>query len=322
MKTAYKLLCLFLAFALSFGNSIAQSYPNKPIKIVVIFPPGTASDTVARILASSMAPSVGQPVIVENRPGADGAIAAVEVANAQPDGYTVLYGTSGPMATVPALKKTVPYDPVRDFSPISLIGRYSTFLYANTATPFKSLKEMIDYAKGNPGKLNYATGNTGGLVSMAQVIALAGNLNMVHVPYKGEPAAIVDLVSDRVQVMFATPTTTNTFVREGKLRMLATTLPQRHPRAPEVPTMAEAGMPTFSIVVWAAIYGPAKMQPAIVERLSREVNLALSRPEVKEQFERQQFFAYGSTPKELEDYTKEQLNVYSRTLRSAGVHPE
>ena len=311
-----------LAALLLAAASASGQYPNKPIKVVVIFPAGTASDTVARILANSIAPSMGQPVIVENRAGADGAIAAVEVAKAQPDGYTVLYGTSGPMATVPALRKTIPYDPIKDFSPISLIGRYSTFLYAGAETPFKSLQEMIDYAKANPGKLNYATGNTGGLVSMAQVISLAGNLNMVHVPYKGEPAALIDLISNRVQVMFATPTTTMAYVKEGKLRMLATTLPQRHPRALEVPTMAEAGMPAFSIVVWAAMYGPAKMPPAIVERLSREVNLALNRPEVKEQFERQQFFAYGSTPKELEDYTKEQLDVYSRTLRSAGVQPE
>ena len=302
--------------------SASGQYPSKPIRLVVNFPAGTASDTVARILAASIAPSIGQPVIVENRAGADGAIAAVEVAKAQPDGYTVLYGTSGPMATVPALRKSVPYDPIRDFSPISLIGRYSTFLYASAKTPFKSLRDLIDYARANPGKLNYATGNTGGLVSMAQVIALAGNLNMVHVPYRGEPAAVVDLISNRVQVMWATPTTTMAYVKEGKLRMLATSLPQRHPRAPEVPTMAEAGMPTFSIVVWAGMFGPAKMPSGIVEQLSREVNLAVNRPEVTEQFERQQFIGSGSTPKELADFTKEQLGVYSRTLRNAGVEPQ
>jgi tripartite-type tricarboxylate transporter receptor subunit TctC len=314
-------LIALLALILGTVSASAQ-YPNRPVKFIVIFPAGTASDTVARILASAMEPSIGQPVIVENRAGADGAIAAVEVAKAQPDGYTLLYGTSGPMATVPALRKSIPYDPVKDFSPISLVGRYSTFLYSSADMPFKSLGEMIDYARANPGKLNYATGNTGGLVSMAQVIALAGNLNMVHVPYKGEPAAVVDLVSNRVQVMFATPTTTNAYVREGKLRVLATTMPQRNPQAPDVPTMAEAGMPTFAIVIWAAIYGPARMPPAIVERLAREINLALSQPQVKEKLERQQFFAQGSTPKELEAYTKEQLDVYSRTLRGAGVQPE
>ena len=215
----------------------------------------------------------------------------------------------------------MPYDPVRDFSPISLIGRYSTFLYASAASPFKSLQELIDYARAHPGKLNYASGNMGGIVSMAQVLALA-NLNMVHVPYKGEPAAVIDLISNRVQVMFATPTTTDAYVKEGKLRMLATTMPQRNPRAPDVPTMAEAGLPKFAIVVWAAMYGPAKMPPGVVDRLWREVNLALSHPEVKEKLERQQFFAQGSTPKELEAYTREQLDVYARTLRDAGVQPE
>lgn len=314
-------LITLVALVLAAASASAQ-FPNKPIKIIVVLPAGTASDTVARILAASMAPSIGQPVIVENRAGADGTIAAAEVARALPDGYTLLYGTNSPMATVPAMKKTMPYDPINDFSPISMIGRYSTFLYANAATPFHSLAEMIDFARANPGKLNYATGNTGGFVSMVQVLALGGNLNMVHVPYKGEPAAVVDLVSNRVQVMFATPTTTNAYVREGKLRVLATTLPQRHPRAPDVPTMAEAGMPKFAVVVWAAMYGPAKMPPAIVERLSREVNLALNRPEVKEQFERHQFFAQGSTPRELETYTKAQVEVYSRTLRDAGIKPE
>lgn len=314
-------LITLVALVLAAASASAQ-FPNKPIKIIVVLPAGTASDTVARILAASMAPSIGQPVIVENRAGADGTIAAAEVARALPDGYTLLYGTNSPMATVPAMKKTMPYDPINDFSPISMIGRYSTFLYANAATPFHSLAEMIDFARANPGKLNYATGNTGGFVSMVQVLALGGNLKMVHVPYKGEPAAVVDLVSNRVQVMFATPTTTNAYVREGKLRVLATTLPQRHPRAPEVPTMAEAGMPKFAVVVWAAMYGPAKMPPAVVERLSREVNLALNRPEVKEQFERHQFFAQGSTPRELETYTKAQVEVYSRTLRDAGIKPE
>ena len=309
------LVALFLATI-----TASAQYPNKSIKLIVVLPAGTASDTVARILAASMAPSLGQPVIVENRAGGEGTIAGAEVARSLPDGYTLLFATSS-LVSAPAMRKAMPYDPVRDFSPISLIGRYSTFLYASAASPFKSLQELIDYARAHPGKLNYASGNMGGIVSMAQVLALA-NLNMVHVPYKGEPAAVIDLISNRVQVMFATPTTTDAYVKEGKLRMLATTMPQRNPRAPDVPTMAEAGLPKFAIVVWAAMYGPAKMPPGVVDRLWREVNLALSHPEVKEKLERQQFFAQGSTPKELEAYTREQLDVYARTLRDAGVQPE
>ena len=309
------LVALFLATI-----TASAQYPNKSIKIIVVLPAGTASDTVERILAASMAPSLGQPVIVENRAGGEGTIAGAEVARSLPDGYTLLFATSS-LVSAPAMRKAMPYDPVRDFSPISLIGRYSTFLYASAASPFKSLQELIDYARAHPGKLNYASGNMGGIVSMAQVLALA-NLNMVHVPYKGEPAAVIDLISNRVQVMFATPTTTDAYVKEGKLRMLATTMPQRNPRAPDVPTMAEAGLPKFAIVVWAAMYGPAKMPPGVVDRLWREVNLALSHPEVKEKLERQQFFAQGSTPKELEAYTREQLYVYARTLRDAGVQPE
>jgi tripartite-type tricarboxylate transporter receptor subunit TctC len=309
------------ALVLLTGSAWGQ-YPNKPIKLIAPLPAGTATDTVARILANSVTSSLGQTVLVENRAGADGAIAGAEVVKAPPDGYTLLFGTNSPMAAVPALRKVPPYDPVKDFSPIALVGRYSSFLWVNAATPVQSLRELIDYARANPGKLNYATGNTGGIVAMAQMLSLAGNLKIVHVPYKGEPAAILDLVSNLVQVMFATPTTATGYAKEGKLRVLATTLPNRSPGAPEVPTMAEAGLPKFSISLWAAIYGPARMHQAVVDRLSHEINLALNRPEVKEQLERQQFFVQGSTPKELETYTKEQLEVYSRTLREAGVQPE
>lgn len=314
-------LVTLAGLALAIGSAMAQ-YPNKPVKMIAPLPAGTATDTVARILAKSMSSSFGQSVIVDNRAGADGAIAGAEVAKAMPDGYTLLFGTNSPMAAVPALRKVPPYDPVKDFSPISLVGHYSSFLWVNAATPVKSLQELIEFARANPGKLNYATGNTGGIVAMAQMLALAGNLSMVHVPYKGEPAAIVDLVSNSVQVMFATPTTASAFAKEGKLRALATTLPHRSPGAPDVPTMVEAGLPRFSIALWAAIYGPAKMPQGIVDQLSREVNLALNRSDVKEQLERQQFFGQGSAPKELDAYTREQLEMYSRTLRDAGVQPE
>jgi tripartite-type tricarboxylate transporter receptor subunit TctC len=309
------------ALVLWMGSAWSQ-FPTRPIKLIAPLPAGTATDTVARILANSLGASLGQPVLVENKAGADGAIAGAEVAKALPDGYTLLFGTNSPMSAVPALRKLPPYDPVKDFTPITLVGRYSSFLWVNSTIPVKTLKEFIEYARANPGKLNYATGNTGGIVAMAQLLSLAGDLKLVHVPYKGEPAAILDLVSNLVQVMFATPTTASGYAKEGKLRALGTTLPSRSPGAPDVPTIAEAGLPKFSISLWAAVFGPARMQPAVVDRLSNEFNAALSRPEVKELMERQQFFTQGSTPRELEAYTREQLEIYSRTLREAGVQPE
>ncbi len=175
-----------LAAAMVFASAAFAQYPNKPIRLVVPFPAGSATDTVARILGQSVSTAVGQPVLVDNKVGADGAIAGAEVAKAAPDGYTLFLATNSPMAVAPAMKKVPPYDPGADFTPIADIGRYTFFLYINAETPIKSFKELVTYAKANPGKLNYATGNTTGIMSFAQMNALAG-IDMTHVPYKGEP---------------------------------------------------------------------------------------------------------------------------------------
>jgi tripartite-type tricarboxylate transporter receptor subunit TctC len=176
------------------GSAIAQSaYPSKPIRMVVPFPPGSATDVVGRILGQSVSAAIGQPVLIDNKAGADGAIGGSEVANAAPDGYTLLLATNSPMSAVPALRKSPPYDPVTDFAPVTDVGRYTFFLFASADSPFKTVQEMIAYAKANPGKLNYATGNTTGIVSFAQINALAG-IDMAHIPYKGEPAGVTDLV--------------------------------------------------------------------------------------------------------------------------------
>ena len=318
-KISFLLCTLFWVYGIELH---AQTYPNKPLRLIAPLPVGSATDTVARILAIELSANLKQSVVVDNKVGADGAIAASEVSHAAPDGYTLLFGTNSPMAAVPALRKTPPYDPIKDFTPITLIGRYSSFLWVNAKLPIVNLTDFIAYAKANPNKLNYATGNTGGIVAMAQTLSLAGNLKLVHVPYKGEPAALIDLVSNNIQVMFATPTTAQAYAREGKLRVLATTLPQRSPGAPEVPTMAEAGLPKFSISLWAGLYGPPGMPQSIVEQLAKEMGHVLSRSNVREKLEAQQFFVQGSTPKELEIFTAEQLQVYARTLREAGVQAE
>jgi tripartite-type tricarboxylate transporter receptor subunit TctC len=297
-------------------------YPNKPIRLIAPLPVGTATDTVARILANELTTSLKQNVIVDNRVGADGAIAGAEVSHAPADGYTLLFGTNSPMAAVPALRKNPPYDPTKDFTPITLVGRYSSFLWVNSKLPIYSLSDLISFARANPGKLNYATGNTGGIVAMAQTLSLAGNLKLVHLPYKGEPAALIDLVANTIQVMFATPTTAQSYAREGKIRVLATTLPQRSPGSPEVPTLAEAGIPKFSVSLWAAIYGPPGMSNLLSEQLAKEIGSVLSRTDVREKLEAQQFFAQTSTPKELEVFTAEQLQIYARTLKEAGVQAE
>lgn len=316
LRSLVSLVALLVVPALA-----AAQYPNKPVRVVVPFPGGSATDTITRILANSVSQSLGQPIVVENKAGADGAIAATDVAKAAPDGYTLLMATNSPMSAVPAMKKNPPYDPVADFTPITDVGRYTFFLYVHPSVPAKNFAEVISYAKANPGKLNYATGNTTGIVSFAQINSLAG-IEMVHVPYKGEPAGITDLVAGRVQLMLATPTTGLAHVKDGRLRAFATTLDKRSNLMPDVPTIQEAGMPQFSIVSWAALFGPAKMPREIQERLNKEFVGAMSRPDVQAAMEKQAFALMPSSPEKLAAFVKEQMESYNRILRAAGVQPE
>jgi len=296
-------------------------YPNKPVKIIVPFPAGSATDTISRILGNAVSNAMGQAVLVENKAGADGAIAAAEVAKAAPDGYTLLMATNSPMSAVPALKKVPPYDPVADFTPITDIGRYTFFIVVHPSVPAKTLSEFIAYAKANPGKINYATGNTTGIVSTAFFSSQAG-IQMVHVPYRGEPQAIVDLVGGRVQLLFASSSTSVPQVRDGKLRALVTTLAKRSRLLPEVPTIAEAGMPQFSVTSWAGLFGPAKVPREVVGRLNKEFAAAMARADVQALMEKQAFVLSPSSPERLGEFVKEQMASYRDILRAAGVQPE
>ncbi len=313
---------LAAAAALACATSALAQYPSKPIRMIVPFPAGSATDTVARIIAAPMSQSLGQSIIVENKPGADGAIAGEVVAKSAPDGYTLFMATNSPLVAVSLLRKSPPYDPMVDFTPISFVGRYTFYLLVNAGVPAKTLGELLDYARANPDKLNYATGNTTGILSTSQMLALGGNVKMVHVPYKGEPAGITDLVGNRVQVMFATPTTALAFVKEGKLRALTTTNAKRTAQLPEVPTMAEAGMPRFSIGTWAALVGPGKMPKDVVERINRELNAAIRRPDVRDQLERQAFEYAPGTPEEMAAFLKDQTDIWRRAVQESGIKPE
>ena len=319
MKT--RTLRTLLVLLLSAPLVAAAQFPAKPIRVVVPFPAGSATDTVTRILANSVSQSVGQPLLVENKAGADGAIAASEVAKSPADGYTLLMATNSPMSAVPAMKKSPPYDPVADFTPITDVGRYTFFIVVHPSVPARTLAELIDHARAHPAKLNYATGNTTGIVSTAFFASQAG-IKLVHVPYKGEPQAITDLLAGRVQLMFSSSSTSMPHIREGKLRALVTTLPKRSALLPEVPSIAEAGMPQFSITSWAGLFGPAKMPREVVERLNREFGAAMARSDVQAAMERQAFALSPSTPEKLAAFVKEQIESYRRTLEAAGVQPE
>jgi len=313
---------LACGFFLTLVSSLALAqYPSKPVRVVVPFPAGSATDTITRVLAQSVSQSIGQTLVVENKAGADGAIAAAEVAKAPPDGYTLLMATNSPMSAVPAMKKNPPYDPVADFTPITDIGRYTFFIVVHPSVPARTLDELVTYARNNPGKLNYATGNTTGIVSTAYFASLA-KIQLVHVPYKGEPQALTDLVAGRVQMMFCSSGTSVPQIREGKLRAIVTTLGKRSHLLPEVPTIGEAGMPQFSITSWAGLFGPAKLPREIVERVNKEFAAAMGRAEVQAAMQKQAFSLSPSSPGELAAFVKEQMESYRRILRAAGVEPE
>jgi len=313
-------LAIVAAFALVAAPAAAQ-YPNKPIRLIVPFPPAGAADLSARTIALPLSQALGQPIVVENKPGADGAIAADVVVKAAPDGYTLFYGTNTALCGVPAMRKNPPYNPLTDFTPVSLVGTFGFFLFVNAELPAQSARELIDYARANPGKLNYATGNSTSVLATAR-LKLTERLDIVEIPYKGDAPATADLVAGRVQMMIATPGTAAAFVKEGRLRALAALQSSRSTLLPDVPTAAEAGMPPLPIQPWAALFGPAKMPKDIAERIARETATVVARPDVREQLERYAFEARSSTPEELGAFLKEQVDVWSRTAREIGIVPD
>lgn len=312
--------CLAALFVAA-GAWAQGAYPTKPIRIVIPFSPGSATDTTARIIGQAVSAALGQPFVYDCKPGANGAIAGAEVAKAAPDGYTLLVAGGSAMAVVPATVKKPPYDPVADFTPITDLGRFTFFLFVNSNVPAHNLKEFVSQAKANPHKLTYGTGNASGIVAFTQMNSLAG-IDLVHAPYKGEPPAVIDLVAGRLDAMWATPTATLPHLKEGKLRALATSLKTRSKLLPDVPTMEEAGMPQFNIVLWQGIVGPAGMPRAIVERLNHEFAAAMKRPEVIAAMDKQAFTLVPSTPEQFGSLVKEQMETYRNLLRQAGVQAE
>ena len=306
---------------LLFAAGAAAQYPTRPIRIVIPFGAGSSTDAVMRVLSPALAAALGQPVVIEPRPGADGAVSAIEVARSAPDGYTLGIGSGGPLAAVPALRKNPPYDVVNDFVPISDIGRYTVFLFVNSSVPATNLQEFAAYVKANPGKLAYGTGNPSGIVAFAQMNALLG-LDMLHVPYKSAPMVMPDLLANRVQALMDPPAVALAYVREGKLRALVTTLNRRSPLLPDVPTIHEAGLPQFTISNWMGLIGPARLPREIVERLNRELGVVLRKPEIAAALEKQAFLPSPSTPEQFGAFIREQVQSYGNLLRAAGVQPD
>jgi tripartite-type tricarboxylate transporter receptor subunit TctC len=305
----------------AFSADYLTDYPNKPIHVVVPFPAGGSADLVARIMAKPLAEKLGQPVIIDNKPGADGAIAAEAVASASPDGYTLFMATYGAMSAVPSLHKVVHYDPIKDFTPISTAGKFTMFLFAHPSVAAQTLSEFIAYEHTHTGEINYGTGNVASIVMAAEMVSQA-KLHMTQVPYKGEVPAMTDFVAGRIQLMFATPANALPFVKEGKLKAFATLSDKRSPLLPETPTWHEAGMRDLPIVPWAGVFGPAKLPNDIALRLSKAVNEALQRHEVAAELSKLGFEPFGSSPDKLQRYNQRQLSTWHTAIQSAGLTPE
>ncbi len=299
----------------------AQPYPSRPIKWVIPFGPGSATDTLARIAGQDLSQSLGQPVVVVPKPGADGALSALEVKRSAADGYTFLFGTNSPLAVVPNIRKEPPYNVMADFTPVTFLGDNTFFIVVHPSVPAKSIAELVAHAKANPKALNYPAGNTYALVATA-LFAVSNGIQMHAVPYKSELDSIGDMLSGRVHLLFGTPTIVMGHVKEGKLRALATTLQERSPLLPDVPSFPEAGQAKLPIGPWFALVGPAGLPPRIVARMNQEMVAVLAKPSVRELMQRQGFMAKSSTPEALTAYLKEQLAVWKTALKTAGVEPQ
>jgi len=303
--------------ALLCGAALGQ-YPSRPVRLIVPFPPGGAAELGARIFAQPLSQQLGQPVVIETKPGAEGIIASEAVKKSDPDGYTLYYGTATGMSYAPAAKKVPPYDPVRDFTPISMVGIFGFFVISNAGLPVNNINELIAYARANPGKLNYGTGNATSILATAQ-FAAQQKIEVVHIPYKGDGPLSADLLAGRVNFAIATPGLAAPHVKEGKLKALATLLPNRNALLPDAPTLKEAGLPDVPITPWGGLFGPAKLPKDIVDRLNREMVVVLAKPEVKEAFGRLAFEPRASTPQELTAFVAEQLEAYGRAARASGL---
>lgn len=316
MQRVIRGLALACALAAPFA-SFAQ-YPAKPIRLIVPFPPSGSAELGARIFAQPLGQQLGQPVVIETRPGADGAIASEAVKSAAPDGYTLYYGTATGMSFVPAAKKKPSYDPIADFTPVSLVGYFGFFVVSHSSMPVHTINDLVAYARAHPGKINYGTGNATSILSTAQ-FAAQQKMDVVHIPYKGDGPLTVDLLAGRVQFSILTPGTATPHIREGKLRALATLLPNRNALLPEAPTLPEAGLPMVPIIPWGGLFGPAKLPQEIVERLNREMRVLLAKPEVKDAFGKLAFEPKSSSPQELSAVVAEQLEAYRRVAKAVNL---
>jgi tripartite-type tricarboxylate transporter receptor subunit TctC len=321
-----KILTAILSGALLLGvvsAVLAQSYPTRPIRFIVPFAPGGSTDTLARTLSSKLGEALGQQVVVDNRAGGNGNIGTDLVAHAAPDGYTILLGYIANLAIGPSLYAKLPYDPVGDFAPITLLAVAPNILVVHPSVPVKNFQEFIAYAKANPTKINFASAAVASPGHLSgELLNLAAGIHMQHVPYKGSGQAVVDLVGGQVQAMVSGMSSVMPHIKAGRLRPLAVTGSQRSPAVPELPTIGESGFPKFEATAWYGVLAPAGTPPAIVTRLHDEIVRALKMPDVKERLEYVGFEIVGGTPAAFGAYIKTEIKKWAPVVKASGAKPE
>ena len=308
----FMLFCVVLAV-----NAQAQPYPSKPIRFVVPYPAGGPLDTVARLLGQKVSESTKQPVIVDNKPGAGGNIGADSVAKSPADGYTILMGAVATHAINPTLYASIPYDSVKDFAPVTQVASTPNVLVVNPSVPASNVREFIAYAKANPNKLNFGSGSTGRLAG--ELFKTMAGVEMTHVPYKGAAPAMNDLIGGQIQLMFDNLASSLAQVRAGKVKALAVTTAKRSALAPELPTIAESGLPGFDISTWFGVFVPAGTHRDIVDRLHGEFVKALALPDIREKMLNLGAEPVASSPEEFAAYIRVESDKYARVIKASGA---
>ncbi len=318
MNIAALLLAATLAAAAP--ATAAADYPTRPVRIIVPFGAGSATDVVARTVGQNLAEALGQAMVIDNRAGANGTIGAELAAKSPKDGYTLLMSTNTPSAAAPSLMKKINYDPVKDFAPIARIGTIAFVLVTNTSLPAKSMKELIALAKQQPGKLTAGSGSAGSLVPVFMLQQMAG-IELNHVPYKSIPPALTDVMSGQIHMVYADMVTGSPQVKSGKVRGLGVTSAKRDPLLPEVPAIAET-VKGFELIAWFALFAPAGTPPAIVDRLAAESAKILARSEVRERFAVMGIQVAPQSPAELRKFQQSELEKWARLAKAANIIPE
>jgi tripartite-type tricarboxylate transporter receptor subunit TctC len=318
-RRAFGVLAAMAALTLV-GSAAAADYPDKPVKIIVGFPAGQGTDIIARAMAQRLQPLLGQTFIVDNKAGAGGILGQQAAAGSAPDGYTILLTSAGPMAVNPGVYSKLPYDPVKDYTPIAGVVNVPLVLVANVDLPAKNVKELIALAKAKPGEINFASSGNGVTNHLAmEMLTQAAGIKMTHVPYKGTPPALTDMMAGRVSLMFDTPVAVMPFLKDGRLKALAVGGTTRIAALPDVPTVAESGLPGFSAISWMAFVAPAKTPPAIISKLGDAVTKVVNTPEAQQYFVSKGVEPMPMSSAELGSFIKTEVDKWGKAAKAAGA---